>query len=324
MNLSADHFGIYKNSIHIEINPDDDILKYYDESNIPSIFNISFCDVTDIIDLFNSPDGYKIFKMAMDGNINLNLFPTDSIGITEYEKKFLITNQDIFTKPNIKLYQTWYDHSIRFNYYIGSSIHYAISDFIKYFKNLTFDENQKQKTFLTLNNFHTPDREELFNFYNSLSQEEKKKFNCSFRFKEIYLDNILEKEITQYQNLYSKNTMNFYKNSLIEIVSESSGIATTEKTFKPLLAGVPFIHYISDLDGTIFPIQYTKEIGIDTVYFGIDYSNKENILLKIKELLKMSNSEILKVYRKDFEKAKENKIKFYKFLDNLSDNLILE
>jgi hypothetical protein len=320
----AEHLGIYKNSIHIEITPDDVVFYNYNEDSIPSPFNISFCDVTDIIDLFNSPRGFKILKMGMDGKIKLNLFPTDSVGITEYEKNFLVGHESLFRKPNINLYQTWYDFDLNFNYYIGSTIHSSLSYFIDYFRNNTFDDTKKEKTFLTLNNFQTPDRKELFNFYNSLYETEKEKFICSFRFKKIYLDNILKKEITPHKNIYNKNTINFYKNSLIEIVSESSHIATTEKTFKPLLAGVPFIHYIGDLDGIIFPIQYTKEIGIDTTYFDIDYSDKKNIRLKIKELLKMSNSEILEVYQKDFQKAKENKNKFYKFLDNITNNLILD
>jgi hypothetical protein len=324
MSPLREHLGIYKNSIHIEINPSNDFFFNFDINNIPNILNICYCDVTDIINLFNSPRGFKILKMGMDGKIKINLFPTDSVGITEYEKNFLVGHESLFRNSNINLYQTWYDFDLNFNYYIGSTIHSALSYFIDYFRNNDFDETKKEKTLLTLNNFHTPDREELFKFYISLHEKEKEKFICSFRFKKIYLDNILKKEITPHTNLYNKNTINFYKNSLIEIVSESSYIATTEKTFKPLLAGVPFIHYIGDLDGTVFPIQYTKEIGIDTTYFDIDYSDKKNILSKIKEILKMSNSEILKVYQKDFQKAKENKIKFYKFLDNITTNLILD
>ena len=318
------HLGIYKNSIHIEITPDDVVLYNYDDTNIPSPFNISFCDVTDIIDLFNSPRGFKILKMGMDGNLKLNLFPTDSVGITEYEKNFLVGHESLFRKPNINLYQTWYDFDLSFNHYIGSTIHDALAYFINYFRNTTFDKTKKEKTFLTLNNLETPDRLELYNLYQSLENNDKEKFVCSFIFKDIYLDKGARDQLKQYKKFFGTNIIDFYQNSLIEIVSESSGIATTEKTFKPLLAGIPFIHNLNNLNGIIYPIEFLKQIGIDTSYFDIDYSNRDNIYKKITELLNMTPEVILDVYKKDFEKAKENKIKFYNFIDKITNELILK
>lgn len=318
------YMGLYENSIHIEVSPEDTLRIKYDEENIPSPFNIVFCDVTDIIDLFNSPKGYKVLKLAMDGKIDLNLFPTDSVGITEYEREFLVGHESLFRKPNIHLYQTWWDKDLSFNYYLGATIHTALDSFIERFRNLHFDESTKQKHFLTLNNLHTPDREGLYKLYNSLSDTDKEKISCSFIFANIYLDKDLPETMTIYEDVYGIKGVNHYEHNLIEIVSESSGIATTEKSFKPLLAGVPFIHWISDLNGYTYPIEYLKSIGIDTVYFGIDYSDKENVKNKIKELLSMTSTEIIERYESDFEKAKQNKIKFYKFVDDITNKLILK
>ena len=316
--------GLYENSIHLEISPEGLEAHEYDIDNLPSKFNIVYCKVIDIINLFNSPKGYRVLKSAMDGNIELNMFPTDSVGVTEYEMEFLIGHESLFRKPNIHLYQTWWDKNLKFNHYIGTTIHSALDKFINTFRDLTFDEKVKEKHFLTLNNTHTPDREDLYNFYKELSESDMDKFICSFRFAGINIDSNLVEERPLHENLYGDTCVSYYKDALIEIVSESSGISTTEKSYKPLLAGIPFIHSINILDDVIYPIEYLKDIGLDTEYFGIDYSNKKNVMDKIQELLSMTPTEILDKYSSDFEKAKENKIKFYQFVDDITNKLIIK
>lgn len=321
---SYQSLGVYGKSLKIEISPEDDVYYYYEEDDIPNVVNVAFCDVTDIINLFNSPKGYRVLDKALKGEITLNLFPTDSVGITEYERDYLVGHEVMFRKPNINLYQTWYDSDLKFNYHIGSTIHSALDTFIKHFRNIHFDENSKTQHFLTLNNLHTPVREDLYKLYESFSEEDKKKIKCSFIFKGIELDKDLVPQLNNYELVFGKHGGSHYDTTLIEIVSESSEIAITEKSFKPLIIGLPFITYINHLNGTVHQIEYLKDIGIDINYFGINYLSKESIEGKIKELLSMTVDEIIDVYSDDFKKAKENKKIFLEFIDNIENNIIVE
>lgn len=320
--ISYQGLGVYGSSLNIEITPEDNINYSYEEGEMPDLINVAYCDVTDIIDLFNSERGYKVLQKAMNGEITLNLFPTDSVGVNEYERNYLIGHEVIFRKPNINLYQTWYDSNLKFNYHVGCTIHTALDSFIKHFRNVEFDKSIKNKHFLTLNNLHTPVREDLYNLYQSLSEENKEKFRCSFIFKGIELDNDLPNILNEYEVVFGKKGGSHYDTTLIEIVSESSEIAITEKTYKPLIIGIPFISYIHHLDGTVHQLEYMKDLGIDINYFDIDYLNKESINNKIKELLSMTVDEIRDVYSDDFKKAKENKKLFLNFIDNLENKLI--
>lgn len=307
----------------IEINPEREVMFNFSMDNIPDILNISYCDVTNIIDFFNSEKGGIILQKALSNELSLNLFVTDSIGITDYERNYLKGHEVLFRRKNINLFQTWYDPKLSFNYYLGCTIHTALEEFIDYFKNFSLPLDGREKHFLTLNNFHTPAREDLFEFYNSISTEDREKFLCSFRFKNIFLEKDLPDVMNQYSLVFGENAASYYSKCLIEIVSESSEISITEKCYKPLLAGVPFLHWIvPSPDGTHHQIEYLKAIGIDTVYFGIDYSDLENVKLKTKELLSLKTSEILEIYKDDFEKAKENKIKFYNWLDSVTKKLV--
>jgi hypothetical protein len=319
--ISYQGLGLYNNSIDIEITPED-LVNYLYEDTIPDVVNIAYCDLTDIIDLFNSPRGYEVLDKALKGEITLNLFPTDSVGLNQYELDYLKGHEVIFRKPNINLYQTWYDPDIKFKYHLGCTIHTALSSFIFYYKDVDFNPYEKTKHFLTLNNLHTPVREELFKLYDSLSDGDKEKFICSFIFSGIELDKNLPSIMNEYESIFGKKGGSHYDTTLIEIVSESSEIAITEKSYKPLIIGIPFIHYINNLDGTNHQVEYLKDIGIDTKYFGIDYSDKVNVENKIKELLSMTLDEIRDVYSEDFEKAKENKKIFLNFVSQIENDLI--
>jgi len=321
--ISYNTEDIYYQNIDIEISPEDKVLYNFEMDNIPDTVNIAYCDFTDIITLFNSDKGGIILSKALNNEISLNIFPTDSVGITKEEKIFLDGHDVIFRKKNINLYQTWYNPKYTYEYYLGCTIHNALADYIENFREYIFDESNKTIHFLTLNNLHTPARESLFKFYDSLDVIEKNKFLCSFRFKGVELDTNLPSIMNHFNIIFGDLGKSHYENTLIEIVSESSDIAITEKSFKAILAGVPFIHWINpSLDGYHHQIEFLKEIGIDSEYFGIDYSNTQNVKDKIKELLSLSIQEILVKYKSDFEKAHKNKIKFYEWVDDISKKLL--
>lgn len=321
--ISYNKLLLYGNSIDIEINPEDIVLYNFTLDKIPDVINIAYCDVTDIIDLFNSEKGGYVLQKAINNEVTLNIFPTDSLAITSKEREYLVGHEVLFRRKNINLFQTWYDPTLKFEYYIGCTIHGALESFINHFRDFTFDINTKNTHFLTLNNLHTPARESLFHFYFDLDEENKQKFLCSFRFADIFLDKNLSKILNKYDEIFGKAGGAHYQNTLIEIVSESSDVAITEKSYKPLLAGVPFIHWINPSPGGIHhQIEYLKELGLDTEYFGIDYSHPKNVQEKLVELLSLTPDEIRTKYKDDFEKAHQNKIKFYEFVDDITQKLV--
>lgn len=322
----TDHLRFYRNSIDIEISPENDIFFSFTMDNIPNIVNICYCDVTDIIDLFNTSEGGILIQKVYLNEITLNIFPVDTTYITEEEKKYLIGHESLLKRHNVNFYQIWYDPDIKFKYHIGTVIQEALFKFMSRHKNHLYDYSKKTKHFLTLNNFWTPYREQLFNIYNSLNEENKQKFICSFRFKDILLENENNNFKEIYNNfdlLYGENLFPLYDSSLIEIVSESSKEAVTEKSFKALLSGVPFIHWM-DIDGEEninYQLEIFNDLNIDTHYFGIDYTNKQFIEEKIRELLSLSISEILEIYKEDFKKAERNKVKVFEWIENLTNDI---
>jgi hypothetical protein len=321
--ISYNEHDLYYKSIDVEISPEDEVLFNFELDNIPDVVHICYCDLTDIIDFFNSYEGGFILQKAMSNEIALKIFPTDSVCITKKEKEYLIGHEVLFRKPNIKLYQTWYDSDLKFEQYLGCTIHHALKYFIDDFKNVTFDYKIKNKHFLTLNNLHTPDRESLLGIYKNLSDEDKQKFLCSFRFDDIQIDENLPEIFNTYDVIFGERGSIHYNNTLIEIVSESSESAITEKTYKPLLVGIPFIHWVDNSPNTLHnQIEYFKDLGIDTNYFGIDYTDIKNVEDKIRELLSLSVDEIREKYKEDFIKANENKVKIYSWIENIEQDLI--
>lgn len=321
--ISYNTEDFYYKSIDIEISPEDEVLYNFSLDNIPDVVNISYCDITDVINLFNSEKGGYVLQKALSNEVFLNIFPTDSVVITPKEREYLVGHEVLFKRKNIKLFQTWYDSSLKFEYYLGCTIHSALNSFIEHFREFTFDIEPKSKHFLTLNNLHTPARESLFELYDSLDNSDKEKFLCSFRFVDVFLDENLPDIMNYYNIIFGKKGGAHYQNTLIEIVSESSDVAITEKSYKPLLAGIPFIHWINPSPNNIHhQLEFFKEIGIDSVYFDIDYSHPRNVKKKVEELLLLSPEEIKTKYKGDFEKAKENKIKFYSWVDDITKKLI--
>lgn len=316
--------SLYNKSINVEISPENEIYFDFYMDNIPDVVNICYCDVTDIIDLFNTIDGGILIQKVLNNELVLNIFPVDTTYVTLEERKYLIGHESLFKRKNVNFYQIWFDNYIQFKYHLGSTIHEALLYFIKKYRNYNFDYTKKHKHFLSLNNVHTPSREILYNFYNSLNQLDKEKFICSFRFKNIFLENKNFDEVfNNFSLVFGESIFPYYDSTLIEIVSESSRVAVTEKSFKPLLAGVPFIWWLfENSPQSSHQIQIFNSIGIDTCYFNIDYSDENNIKEKINELLLLSIDEIKIKYKKDFEKAEENKIKVFDYIDGITNDII--
>lgn len=308
---------MYRNNVDIEISPEDDVVFNYEDNDIPSSVTVLYCDLTDVINLFNSPRGYRVLKKAMVGEVKMHIIPTDSVVITENEREFLMGHQTMFDDINIHLYQTWYDSNLNFNIHLGATIHTALKGFLKKFETFSFNTSEKKTTFLSLNNLPTPNRIELYDYYENLTQVLKNKFKCSFRFNDIEIDDSLTEDMSQYDEIYTRSGFEHYRDCLIEIVSESSGEAVTEKTYKALAAGVPIINWMSEANGIQYSIEFLKLIGIDSIYFGIDYKNPNSVKSKIDELLQMEVSEILEKYDEDFKKAEKNKQVFYQFVKNM-------
>lgn len=317
---------LYNKSIDIEISPENEVFSTFRMTDMPSVINICYCDVTDIIDFFNSLEGGIIIQKVFQNEITLNIFPTDTTYITDEEKEYLIGHESLLKRHNVNFYQIWYEPDISFNYHLGSTIHEALLPFTDTYRNHSFDYDKKNKHFLTLNNVHTPSRELLYELYNSKTEVDKKKFVCSFKFKNIGLENETEnfdEMFMDFSKIFGDNLYPFYDSSLIEIISESSDVAVTEKSFKPLLSGLPFIWWIEDFRPEhLYQIEIFKSIGIDTCYFGIDYTRRMTIREKIDELLSLSISEILEKYKDDFIKAQENKKKVFEYIDTITNDII--
>jgi hypothetical protein len=256
----------------------------------------------------------------------LNIFPVDTTYIDLYEKEYLIGHESLLKRHNVNFYQIWYDPFIQFPYHLGSTIHEALLPFIERYRKFSFDYTKKEKHFITLNNVHTPSREILYNFYNLLSESDKQKFICTFNFMNIGLEHEKENFSTIFKDfnlVFGESIFPYYDSSLIEIVCESSSVSVTEKSFKPLLSGTPFIWWLYGNNNNFDnQIKIFESIGIDTCYFGIDYKNLNTIQEKVDELLQLPISEILVKYKGDFEKALENKQKVFDWIDKLTNDIV--
>lgn len=318
---------IYSKSIDIEITPENNIIFYnLDINDIPDVVNILYCDVTDIIDLFNSYEGGKLIEKVFNNEVILNIFPVDTTYIDYEERKYLIGHESLLKRHNVNFYQIWFDHHIQFKYHLGSTIHEALFYFIEKYRNHSFDYSKKDKHFLTLNNVHTPSREILYKFYNSLNSNNKNKFVGSFVFENIKLENEIENFNTifnDFSQVFGTSIFPYYESCLIEIICESSHVAVTEKSFKALLSGLPIIWW-NFANGPEYPhqIKIFDTLGIDTRYFGIDYADEYTIAQKVNELLGLSIEEIMEKYKDDFIKAQENKKKVFEYIDTITNDII--
>ena len=322
---------LFKNSIQIRISPEGDIINELDMQDLPNNIGISYNNVLGFIKLFESEDGQILIEKAKLGNVNLHILPTDSVGIVDEELEFLINNKETLTNPNIWFYQSWYNSTINFNLYFGTTIHSALDYFISKCKVEVFPNNVKEKHFLTLNNHFRPDRVDLYEFYENLNIDDKNKFLCSFNFNNIFLEELFDTS-QQINNCnyptydsFKENIITYYKNCLIEIISESSTISISEKSYKPILTGTPFLYwtYINE-QSYVTQLAFFKKLGIDVNYFNIDYTDRFAVKEKIKELLELSTEELLVTYNEAFIKANKNKQILIEYIISIEEKIITE
>lgn len=314
---------LFKNSVDILLNPEGLIKNYLNMENLKNVVSINYNNVESLEKFFETKDGLLILNKVKQNLIHLNLFPLDSVGVTNSEINFLIDNKDFFTKTNVDFYQSWIIKEINFNLYFGSTIHSAMHYILTQSENINFDFDKKQKHFLTLNNLYRPNRNDLFDYYSALNFNNREKFLCSFNFKNIYLEfDTFSQPHTIDLTMYGNNIIEFYNKSFFEIVVESSYISITEKSFKPLICGVPFIYWGVSIHS--FPqMEYFNYLGIDVNYFDIDYKTPSDLENKINEILNTPNDKLFTKYKSAFDKAKSNKEKIVKYIKNIENKIIL-
>jgi hypothetical protein len=308
--------------VDIRLGCDGAIFHNLNETQLPNSINISYVDIDGLFTFLNSEFGKIITKSTLDGNLKVILFPTDSLTLSPEQYYTMCDNLDFITHPNVKFYQSWYNEFRNFNPYCGSHIHRALYNFILNNKDKSIDLNSKQKHFLTLNNRWNLAREELFDFYENLNNYDTDKIHSSFNFKNLYLGDIRDTD-----DLYGNNVIKFYDDSLIEIITESHYDSITEKSYKPIIAGIPFIYWRVDdnykvKDNYSDQINYFELLDIDVNYFGINYNNMKSVKDKVIELLGLSKEELLHTYAAEFQKAEQNKVKIINYLSDIESVLL--
>lgn len=267
----------------------------------------------------------NIINKFIDGDLKIVLIGDDVSFLKHNDVEYIKNHDWFFENNNLLFYQVSYittNQEFKQNLYIGIFVHYLLRHLLNESEYNHFQQNHK-KVFLTLNNRERRYRTILYNFYETLDNEEKQKLLASFNFKNIFL----EKELFpgnagdanyEHSSLYTSDILKFYKNCMFEIVSETMGNLITEKTYKPLLCGVPFILYNEE---TIDIINSYKNIGIDINYFDIDYSDIENVNLFVKNILSEDTNLIKEKYKSAFIKAEENKIKLHQHFLNVKEKI---
>jgi hypothetical protein len=313
---------LFDKSVDIILPPIGNIINTLDILNVPNVVSINYNNVSAIYDFLNTIDGRYIVDLVNNNTITLNLFPLDSVGITMDEFDYLQSNKEFFSKENVNFYQSWYNSELNFNLYFGSTIHSAMDYLISISSDYNFDINSKTKHFLTLNNLFRPNRKDLFDYYNHLTNSDKDKFICSFNFENVILENDVFSDLsTAGSKMYGNNIVEFYDKCLVEIVAESSHIAITEKSYKPLIMGTPFIYWTNSLSD--FPqYEYFNYLNIDINYFNIDYTDIVNVKDKVTEILALSPTELIEKYKSAFELATYNKEKIISYIKKIESKII--
>lgn len=273
---------------------------------------ISYVGIDELINFFKSADGLLLSEKVYNSNLNLIILPTDSLCISG-ENDYDILKMDLFLHENVNFFHSWFSKIKNFKIYFGIHIHKNINEFISSQIENKIEVSKKVKHFFTLNNKFNGYRKKLLDFYNTLSLDNKEKIIASFNFNELYFDSF-----QTINEQYGNSLNNLYNDCLIEIVNESAICSISEKSYKPILAGIPFIYWYGDEDVKFsYQIEYFNHIGIDTTYFGIDYSNHNSVIQKINEILTLPISEVVQQYETEFVKAEENKKKLFDYLSNI-------
>lgn len=291
---------------------EDYTLTVYDKNKL-FIYYEEFYQIRDFL---NNDITNEIKQKIINGDLKLVFIDCDSNPIFDIDVLTIKENDWFFKNKNIQLWQTSYvdDNTLEQNLYVGLQIHYVLRSLINV--DYTHSVNNFTKHFLTLNNKDKPDREELYNLYKTLDTD---KFIASFNFKSVFLEkHLFNDDGSAVESTYDLNILNFYKQCLFEIVCESGHENVTEKTYKPLLLGVPFIPYSSNVNGQI---GYFKHIGIDINYFDLDFNDIENVNEFIKKIVSMDVDTVRQTYKHVFVKAEENRTKIKNYFNYVKDKI---
>jgi hypothetical protein len=286
-------------------------------------------DIDKIYVLYSSPKKVENFLKSdvsdtlrfkiQNNELKVVFIGNDSFDMTKYDFEYIENTPSIFKHKNVQYWQTNYCDEVdsEQKLYVGVFIHHHLGNLLN-LTNYTHKTQNHTKYFLTLNNNKRPDREMLYNVYNTFDSNIKEKIISSFNFAGIFL----EKELFSFENikhelLYTSNILNFYKDVLFEVVSETDA-NVTEKIYKPLILGVPFVLYSRFALGQI---NYFKNIGIDINYFNLNYTDIENINNFILNLCS-NDINILKIkYEHIFDMAENNRIKIYNYFNKIKKEI---
>lgn len=278
---------------------------------------IHFGQVSHIKDFLESDVSDSLKEDVKNDKLKVVFIGNDSYPIFNEDADYIKSNDWFFKNKNVQLWVTNYnsENSIEKNLYVGTMIHYMLHRIINY--QYEHSNQEFTKHFITLNNKHKPNRIRLYDLYKSLDSNN---FIASFNFNGIFLQEHLfnDSEIINHQKLYDTNILKFYKQCLFEIVCESGTMNVTEKSYKPLLLGVPFIPYAENVSNQI---EYFKHIGIDINYFDLDFTDINNVNKFIRKITSMNIDDVRKEYDYVFVKAQENRTKIKNYFNYVKDKI---
>ena len=172
-----------------------------------------------------------------------------------------------------------------------------------------YKKNNNKKKFLNLNNVMRPNKQSLF-FYlcknnlvedalvSNLWEDSRDTILSKKEFDELYNYDSSEYEsfqrtVIKRQEIYGDNyksnqasPINFYTDTQYSLVSEthvgSNILCVSEKTYKPVLMGHPFLIF-----GNTFTLNYLKKLGYETFdnKFNEEYDSCENIKDKLRIII---------------------------------------
>jgi hypothetical protein len=172
-----------------------------------------------------------------------------------------------------------------------------------------YKKNDNKKKFLNLNNVMRPNKQSLF-FYlcknnlvedalvSNLWEDSRDTILSKKEFDELYNYDSSEYEsfqrtVIKRQEIYGDNyksnqasPINFYTDTQYSLVSEthvgSNILCVSEKTYKPILMGHPFLIF-----GNTFTLNYLKKLGYETFdnKFNEEYDSCENIKDKLRIII---------------------------------------
>ncbi len=319
------------NEFDISLNPDF-FSKIIDEQNnlIDRLYDkkkifIKYCYFAYIKKFIENEVFQTLINKFVNNDLKIVLVGDDVSFLRDDDVDYIEKNDWFFKNKNLLFYQVTYittKKEFEQNLYIGVFVHYLLRHLLHQSEYNHFEQNH-EKVFLSLNNRERKYRTKLYNLYEKLNNTEKDKLLVSFNFKNIFL----EKELFpgnsgeanyEHSSLYTSDILKFYKKCMFEIVSETMENLITEKTYKPLLCGVPFIIYNEKTDDII---NSYKNLGIDINYFGIDYSDIENVNQFIKSILSEDTNLLKQKYKLAFIQAEENKVKLHQHFLNVKEKI---